>query len=253
MGGGSLFWELVCRKCKSKNDRKVDDPQCGVVGHACAAGTGGGEEEDIETDEVQEACYNCGVRFCTPELVAGFVKGKRLAIDLSGWVVQCDNQSSNSGVTIPAKLRETLYLRNIFYRALRIASTKFGGALPVFISDPGLGTQDTALKNSTRILRARLMRGSHPLSESELESIVSKLGSKPLRRNSLFMHKCNTCLEMFRLMGFPTAIAPGEAEALCAQLTAEGLADAVVSQVLSLLFALLVKNTATKVQMLTCW
>ncbi len=114
----------------------------------------------------------------------------------------------------------------------------------MFISDPALGTQDTALKNSTRILRARLMRGSLPL--SEMESIVSKLGSKPLRRNSLFMHKCNTCLEMFRLMGFPTAIAPGEAEALCAQLTAEGLADAVVSQVLSLLFALTGKKYGYK-------
>jgi hypothetical protein len=28
MGGGSVFWELVGRKCKSRQDPNVDDPQC---------------------------------------------------------------------------------------------------------------------------------------------------------------------------------------------------------------------------------
>jgi len=44
-----------------------------------------------------------------------------------------------------------------------------------------------------------------------------------------YMCPSNRCLEMFRLMGLPTLVAPGEAEALCAQLTDERLADFVVT------------------------
>ena len=107
--------------------------------------------------EAGNGCCNCGVQLSTPEQVAGFVKDKRLAIDLSFWIVQCDTQTTHDGM--PKELRQTLYLRNIFWRALRIASTQYGGALPIFVSDPVVGTQDTWLKNSTRVLRARLMRG----------------------------------------------------------------------------------------------
>jgi hypothetical protein len=82
---------------------------------------------------------NCGDRYCTPQQVAAFVKGKRLAVDLSCWVVQCDNTQGAAGA--PPEFRQTLYLRNIFYRALRISSTKYGGALPIFVSDPLIGSQ----------------------------------------------------------------------------------------------------------------
>lgn len=193
---------------------------------------------DSESDEVPEGdqggfggkggargCWNCGVRYSTPAQVAAFVKGKRLAIDLSCWVVQCDTQTG----PVPPELKQTLYLRNIFYRALRVTSTRYGGALPLFVSDPVLGSQDTVLKNSTRVIRARLMAGLSPLSAVDLEKAVGRLASKPMRRNGPFIQKCNLCLEMFRLMGLPTLIAPGEAEALCAQLTEDDLADAVVT------------------------
>ena len=153
------------------------------------------------------------------------MKGKRLAVDLSCWIVQCDTQSG----VVPPELKNTLYLRNIFYRAMRVNSTRFGGALPLFVSDPIVGEQDTVLKNSTRLIRARLMAGLAPLPAAEIEKLASKVSSKPMRRSTAFIHKSRLCLEMFRLMGMPALEASGEAEALCAQLTDADLADAVVS------------------------
>ena len=173
--------------------------------------------------ETGEGCSNCGVRLCTPEQVAAFVKGKRLAVDLSCWVVQAESQRER----VPPEMKATFYLRNAFFRALRLATTKFGGALPLFVSDPIVGSQDTWIKNTTRMIRLRLLRGQAPLAPHELER--AKLGGKPMRRSAQFIHKCERCLELFRLMGMPGLVAPGEAEALCAQLTLMSLADAVVS------------------------
>ena len=173
--------------------------------------------------EAGEGCNNCGVRLCTPEQVAAFVKGKRLAVDLSCWVVQAESQRER----VPPEMKATFYLRNAFFRALRLATTKFGGALPLFVSDPIEGSQDTWIKNSTRMIRLRLLRGQAPLAPHELER--AKIGGKPMRRSAQFIRKCERCLELFRLMGMPGLVAPGEAEALCAQLTVMSLADAVVS------------------------
>ena len=222
MGGGSEFWELVGRRCRRADDRTAEDPNCGALEHVCASSAEGG---DAKKEEVDGGCLNAGVRHSTPQQVAAFVKDKRLAIDLSCWIVQCETQSGS----VPPELKNTLYLRNIFYRAMRVNSTKFGGALPLFVSDPIMGEQDTVLKNSTRLIRARLMAGLAPLPSAELEKMASKVSSKPMRRNASFIHKSRLCLEMFRLMGMPALEATGEAEALCAQLTSADLADAVVS------------------------
>jgi hypothetical protein len=220
MGGGSEFWELVGRRCRRSDDKAAEDPECGTPGHVCARI---GASDDAE--DGGGGCLNGGVRFATPQQVAEFVRGKRLAIDLSCWIVQCEMQSG----LVPPELKNTLYLRNIFYRAMRVSSTKFGGALPLFVADPIVGEQDTVLKNSTRLMRARLMAGLAPLSPAELEQLASKVSSKPMRRNAAFIHKSRLCIEMFHLMGMPALEAPGEAEALCAQLTRADLADAVVS------------------------
>ncbi len=150
MGGGSEFWELlVGRKCRSAENTTAEDPACGILGHECRLpGTAGEAGSASESDEAAAAAgaedagtigCNCGDRYCTPQQVAAFVKGKRLAVDLSCWVVQCDNTQGAAGA--PPEFRQTLYLRNIFYRALRISSTKYGGALPIFVSDPLIGSQ----------------------------------------------------------------------------------------------------------------
>ena len=74
----------------------------GVVGHACCPPSvcaGGEADSASETDEAAaaaagaggaaksaSACSNCGVRYTTPQQVADFVRGKKLAVDLSCWV-----------------------------------------------------------------------------------------------------------------------------------------------------------------------
>ena len=55
---------------------------------------GSRDDEEGESDEEVEdsggGCRNCGERHSSPGEVARFLRGKKLAIDLSCWVVQCD-------------------------------------------------------------------------------------------------------------------------------------------------------------------
>lgn len=134
-----------------------------------------------------------------------FLRNKRVAVDLSFWIVQHET-------AIKAHVRKP-HLRLTFFRTINLFS-KFG-ALPVFIVD---GTP-SPLKSQSRI--ARYFRSSG----IELASLPVPEGVSA-ERNRLFSSRVQECVELVELLGMPVLKAKGEAEALCAQLNSEGHVDA---------------------------
>ncbi|KAM6584906.1 hypothetical protein CsatB_011908 [Cannabis sativa] len=138
-----------------------------------------------------------------------FLRNKRVAVDLSFWIVQHETAIKDS-VRNP-------HLRLTFFRTINLFS-KFG-AFPVFVID---GTP-SPLKSKTRIARFYRSSGIESSSLPVPEDGVS------FERNRAFTKCVQECVELLELMGMPILKANGEAEALCAQLNAEGHVDACIT------------------------
>ncbi|XP_040565293.1 flap endonuclease GEN [Lepeophtheirus salmonis] len=121
--------------------------------------------------------------------------GSRVAIDLSGWIVE------NAKVT-PGLAKS--HLRNLFFRCAALSSL---GIIPVFVAD---ARKAPALKSATLATR----RGD------EIPEKPVNLERKRLR--SLIKE----CKEMIDALGFPFVESPGEAEGFCVQMNL----DAVVTE-----------------------
>ncbi|EKX48611.1 hypothetical protein GUITHDRAFT_105757 [Guillardia theta CCMP2712] len=127
MGGGSKFWSLVSNKEQgSKNEHS---------------------EHELDSREPT----GCASIASTPGQVACFLKNKKVSVDLSFWIVR-------SLQALHREQHEKLFsqhqhLRAIFFLAIRLASTKHGAALPVFVADPKDPPPDLRLKNEARIQR----------------------------------------------------------------------------------------------------
>ncbi|PON85199.1 XPG/Rad2 endonuclease [Trema orientale] len=138
-----------------------------------------------------------------------FLRNKRVAIDLSFWIVQHET-------AIKASARKP-HLRLTFFRTINLFS-KFG-AFPVFVID---GTP-SPLKSQTRIARFYRFSGV------DLPSLPAAEDGVSVERNGAFLKCVQECVELLELLGMPVLKANGEAEALCAQLDAEGLVDACIT------------------------
>ncbi|XP_062090222.1 flap endonuclease GEN-like 1 [Humulus lupulus] len=138
-----------------------------------------------------------------------FLRNKRVAVDLSFWIVQHET-AIKAGARNP-------HLRLTFFRTINLFS-KFG-AFPVFVID---GTP-SPLKSKTRI--ARFYRSSG----IELSSLPVAEDGVSVERNRAFSKCIQECVELLELLGMPVLKANGEAEALCAQLDAEGHVDACIT------------------------
>ncbi|KAK7295007.1 hypothetical protein RJT34_17910 [Clitoria ternatea] len=135
-----------------------------------------------------------------------FLRNKRVAVDLSFWIVQHEN-------AIKTHVRKP-HLRLTFFRTINLFS-KFG-AFPVFVVDG----KPSPLKSQART--ARYFRSSG----IELASLPVPEEGASAERNSLFSTYVQECVELVQLLGMPVLKARGEAEALCAQLNSEGHVDA---------------------------
>ncbi|GFY90306.1 5'-3' exonuclease family protein [Actinidia rufa] len=131
-----------------------------------------------------------------------FLRDKRVAVDLSFWIVQHET-------AIRAHTRNP-HLRLTFFRTINLFS-KFG-AFPVFVVD---GTP-SPLKSQARI--ARFFRASG----IDLSSLPVAEEGVSVERNRAFVKFIKECVELLELLGMPILKAKGEAEALCAQLNKEG-------------------------------
>ncbi|KAK4747399.1 hypothetical protein SAY87_013985 [Trapa incisa] len=139
-----------------------------------------------------------------------FLRGKRVAVDLSYWIVQNETAMKASHARKP-------HLRLTFFRTINLFS-KFG-ALPLFVVD---GTP-SSLKSRARITRFLQASGINPSSFPIAESGVS------VERNKAFNKCVKECLELLELLGIPVMHAKGEAEALCAQLNRGGYVEACIT------------------------
>lgn len=138
-----------------------------------------------------------------------FLRNKRVAVDLSYWIVQHET-------AIKGYARHP-HLRLIFFRTINLFS-KFG-ALPVFVVD---GTP-SPLKSQARMLRFFRASGI------DLSSLPVAEENVAVERNPAFQKSVQECVELLELLGMPVLKARGEAEALCAQLNREGHVDACIT------------------------
>ncbi|GAA0143341.1 exodeoxyribonuclease [Lithospermum erythrorhizon] len=139
----------------------------------------------------------------------GFLKNKRVAVDLSYWIVQ--HETAIKG------LARKPHLRLIFFRTINLFS-KFG-AFPVFVVDG----KPSPLKSQARIERFYRASGINLSSLPPVEEGVS------VERNGIFKKYVEECVELLELLGMPVLHAIREAEALCAQLNREGHVDACIT------------------------
>lgn len=138
-----------------------------------------------------------------------FLRNKRVAVDLSYWIVQ--HETAIKGYTRNPHLRLT------FFRTINLFS-KFG-AFPVFVVD---GTP-SYLKSQARM--QRFYRGSG----TDLSSWPVPEDGVSVERNGTFQKLVQECVELLELLGMPVLRASGEAEALCAQLNRDGYVDACIT------------------------
>ncbi|ONM22947.1 flap endonuclease GEN-like 1 [Zea mays] len=155
---------------------------------------------------------------CARHEGAGYLRGRRVAVDLSFWVV-----SHTTAIRARLPRARSPHLRTTFFRTLSLFAKM--GAFPVFVVDG----EPSPLKSQARA--ARFFRGSGmdlaalPVTEAE-----SSAAAAPVKkRNAAFTRAVEECVELLEYLGMPVLRANGEAEALCAQLNSEGHVDACIT------------------------
>ncbi|KAA8515994.1 hypothetical protein F0562_019173 [Nyssa sinensis] len=162
-----------------------------------------------------------------------FLRNKRVAVDLSFWIVQHETAIRANArsphirltffrtINLFSKVLSQLSLTAVWFprkeRKKKIISSF--GAYPVFIVD---GTP-SPLKSRARIVRFFRASGIDLSDLPVAEEGVS------VERNLAFLKCVQECVELVELLGMPVLKARGEAEALCAQLNSEGQVDACIT------------------------
>lgn len=139
-----------------------------------------------------------------------FLREKKVAVDLSFWVVQHETAIKTPNARNP-------HLRLTFFRTINLFSKL--GAYPIFVLD---GTP-SRLKSRARIERFLRATGV------DLASLPQRNDGVPVERNPVFTKCIQECVELLELLGMPILRATSEAEALCAQLNSEGHVDACIT------------------------
>ncbi|VDL62722.1 unnamed protein product [Hymenolepis diminuta] len=132
--------------------------------------------------------------------------GKKLAVDLSGWVCgdMCVNQRAQTGCK--------LYLRNLVFRLIALLRESI---LPIAVTD---GTAP-AIKTQAMQDRRQLSRPNSSYDPTKPISL----------KRSQFSRISAQCVQLLRALGVPCIACPGEAEAMCAFLDMENLVDGCVT------------------------
>ncbi|TYK24473.1 flap endonuclease GEN-like 1 [Cucumis melo var. makuwa] len=138
-----------------------------------------------------------------------FLRNKRVAVDLSFWIVQHETAIKSTS--------RSPHLRLTFFRTITLFA-KFG-AFPVFVVD---GTP-SPLKSKARIARFFRLSG---IDTSDLPKVEDRIS---VHRNRKFAKCVKECVELLELFGVPVLEAKGEAEALCAELNQKGFVDACIT------------------------
>ncbi|KAJ0052624.1 hypothetical protein Pint_00336 [Pistacia integerrima] len=137
-----------------------------------------------------------------------FLRDKRVAVDLSYWIVQHETAIKNHA--------RKPHLRLTFFRTINLFA-KFR-AYPIFVVD-GTPSPLKAQARIMRFFRSSIDSSSLPVPEEGIS----------VERNRAFQKFVKECVELIELFGMPVLKAKGEAEALCAQLNSEGHVDACIT------------------------
>jgi len=129
--------------------------------------------------------------------------GKNVAVDLAGWVV-------GGGSAVQGHVAKP-HLRNLFFRTTALLAM---GIKPVFVMD-----------GSAPQLKAKTLEIRKEASQSSSQGSSQTTNLSRSRLKGLM----NECAKLLECLGISYIRAEGEAEAYAAQLNAEGLVDAVVT------------------------
>ncbi|KAM7538078.1 hypothetical protein Aperf_G00000074568 [Anoplocephala perfoliata] len=136
------------------------------------------------------------------ELPLRSLGGKKIAIDLSGWI--CSD--------INAQTSCELYLRNLVFRLIALLRDDI---LPIVVTD------GTAPAIKVLAMQKRLQLSGLDNSNEE---------SKPVSRERTQLSETSSrCAQLLRALGVPCIASPGEAEAMCAFLNMENLVDGCIT------------------------
>ncbi|GBM56740.1 Flap endonuclease GEN 1 [Araneus ventricosus] len=127
-----------------------------------------------------------------------YLRGKRVAVDLSGWVVQATKFKGLRAVKNP-------HLRNLFFR---VSALLLNDVHPIFV----LEGKVPELKKA--VFKKRNYQGNNNSDNASRESFDKIL---------------NQCHELLKSLGVSCIKSSGEAEALCALLCAKGIVDGVIT------------------------
>lgn len=147
---------------------------------------------------------------------ADFLRDKRVAVDLSFWIVQHE-----TAVRSRSPRARSPHLRTTFFRTIALFSKM--GAYPVFVVDG----DPSPLKAQARMERFFRASGIDP--SALLRAPEDGAPSPVKQRNQAFTRCVRECVELLELLGMPVLRARCEAEALCAQLNSEGYVDACIT------------------------
>nr|XP_042897559.1 flap endonuclease GEN isoform X2 [Parasteatoda tepidariorum]XP_042897560.1 flap endonuclease GEN isoform X2 [Parasteatoda tepidariorum]XP_042897561.1 flap endonuclease GEN isoform X2 [Parasteatoda tepidariorum] len=131
-----------------------------------------------------------------------YLSGKRIAVDLSGWVVQATQCKGLANSRNP-------HLRNLFFRVSRLLQD---GAFPIFVLE---GDMPALKKNAFK------ERNHHNSDKNKNSDNISR---------STFDRTLSQCRDLLQILGVPCLKSCGEAEAFCAFLCLQGIVDGVITE-----------------------
>ncbi|XP_022095003.1 uncharacterized protein LOC110981612 isoform X2 [Acanthaster planci] len=159
------------------------------------------------------------------------LKGQTIVVDLSVWI--CESSYAMQGLPVKKP-----HLRNLFFRITNL--TQIGVNL-IFVVDgepPELKWDEMERRTQARFEgkgrgtcrwgRSRCKRNKTAGRAATVASMDVTEGKKKERKRFKFVVK--ECQEMLENLGVPCVQAVGEAEALCALINVQGLADACVTE-----------------------
>ncbi|XP_060587477.1 flap endonuclease GEN homolog 1-like [Ruditapes philippinarum] len=130
------------------------------------------------------------------------LKGKKLAVDLSAWIVELKQSKF-------ASQYHNIYIRNLFYRTIEFMKE---GVELVFVTDG----RAPDIKQQALLKRQQNQFGS---SSNTVNT------DRPYLRNAV-----SQCVEMLEYLGLSCVESSGEAEALCAELNRKQLVDGCLTE-----------------------
>ncbi|XP_038053196.1 flap endonuclease GEN homolog 1-like [Patiria miniata] len=157
------------------------------------------------------------------------LKGQTIVVDLSVWI--CESSSALQGVPVTKP-----HLRNLFFRVTNL--TQLGVNL-IFVLDgepPELKWDEMERRTNARIEGGARGRWGHWRSKRSKTATGgtavnrSVAGGKKKKERKRFKFVVKECQEMLESLGVPCVQAVGEAEAMCALMNVQGLADACLTE-----------------------